>query len=96
METTVPVFFQVVIIIPTDGHRRLDLFFSGRNYVKIGFGGKVTTEKKNVQSSGQLCFSVGSNYNRKKIMTGKKNVQSSGHQLETGKNYVRKKRYIHL
>ena len=25
-------FFQVVIIIPTDGHRQPDLFFSGRNY----------------------------------------------------------------
>ncbi len=32
--------------------------------------------KKNVQSSGRLCFSAGSNYNRKKIRPEKK-VQSS-------------------
>jgi hypothetical protein len=48
-------------------------------------------KKRNVQSSGRLCFSVGSNYNRKKIRQEKK-VQSSGRQLETGKNYVRKKK----
>jgi hypothetical protein len=45
---------------------------------------------KLVESSGRLCFSVGSNYNRKKLQPEKK-VQSSGRQLETGKNYVRKK-----
>jgi hypothetical protein len=33
--------------------------------------------KKNVQSSGQLCFSAGSNYNRKNY-DRKKKVQSSG------------------
>ncbi len=49
-------------------------FFSGHNYVKIGFGGNVTTGKtKNVQSSGRLCFSAGSNYNRKNT-TGKKST----------------------
>ncbi len=42
-------------------------FFSDGNYVKIGFGGNVMTGKKNVQSSGRLCFSAGSNYNRKKL-----------------------------
>ncbi len=47
-------------------------------------------QKKNVQSSGRLCFSAGSNYNRK-IYDWKKKVQSSGRQLETGKNYVQKK-----
>jgi hypothetical protein len=46
-------------------------FFSGHNYVKIGFSGNVTNGK-NVQSSGRLCFSAGSNYNRKKITTRKK------------------------
>jgi hypothetical protein len=49
------------------------------------------TGKKNIQSSGRLCFSAGSNYNRKKLRPEKKNVQLSGRQLETGKNYVRKK-----
>jgi hypothetical protein len=48
------------------------------------------TGKKNVQSSGRLCFSAGSNYNRKKLRPEKK-TQSSGRQLETGKKYVRKK-----
>jgi hypothetical protein len=53
---------------------------------------KITTGKKNVQSSGRLCFSAGSNYNRKKLRPEKKGiVLSSGRQLETGKNYVRKK-----
>jgi hypothetical protein len=53
--------------------------------------------KKNVQSSGRLCFSAGSNYNRKKLRPEKK-VQSSrltGRffwrvQITTRKNYDRK------
>ncbi len=40
--------------------------------------------KKNIQSSGRLCFSAGSNYNQKNY-DRKKKVQSSGCQLETGK-----------
>jgi hypothetical protein len=60
--------------------------------------------KKNVQLSGRLCFSVGSNYNRKKLRPEKK-VQSSrltGRffrrvQITTRKNHDRKnKRYSHL
>jgi hypothetical protein len=47
--------------------------------------------EKNVQSSGRLCFSAGSNYNRKKLRPEKKNVQSSGRQLETGKITTGKK-----
>ncbi len=52
--------------------------------------GTLESEKKNVQSSGRLCFSAGSNYNRKKLRPEKK-VQSSGRQLETGKNTSGKK-----
>ncbi len=85
-------FFQIVIIIPTDGHRQLDLFFSGRNYVKIGFGRNITTgEKKTYSRLAGYVFqrvqtTTWKNYD------WKKNVQSSGRQLETGKNYVQKKK----
>ena len=47
-------------------------------------------QKKKIPS-GRLCFSAGSNYNWKKLRPEKK-VQLSGRQLETGKNYVRKKK----
>ena len=44
--------------------------FSGCNYVKIGFGGNVTTGK-NVQSSGfqRVQITTGKNYDRKKKLT---------------------------
>jgi hypothetical protein len=70
VETIVPFFFQVVIIIPTDGHRRLGLFFSGRNYVKIGFGGNVTTGKKRTVVWPAMFFS-GFKLQPEKITTGK-------------------------
>jgi hypothetical protein len=65
-------------------------FFSGRNYVKIGFGGNLTTGKKLYSRLAGYVFqrvqiTTGKKYNRKK------NVQLSGRQLETGKKYIRKK-----
>ncbi len=63
-------FFQVVIIIPTDE----GLFFSGRNCVKIGFGGNVTTGKKTYSRLAGYVFqrvqiTTGKNYDRKKKRT---------------------------
>ncbi len=89
---TVP-FFQVVIIIPTSGHRRLDLFFSGRNYVKIGFGGNVMTGKKTYSRLAGYVFQRVQITTKNKLQP-EKNVQSSGRQLETGKIYVRKKQRV--
>jgi hypothetical protein len=65
-------------------------FFSGCNYVKIGFGGNVTTGKKRTVVWSAMFFS-GFKLQPEKITTRKKNVQLSGRQLETGKKYVRKK-----
>ena len=82
--------FQVVSIIPTDGHRRLDLFFSGHNYVKIGFGGNVMTGKKTYSRLAGYVFqrvqiTTRKNYDRKK------NVQSGQLCFSAGSNYNRKK-----
>ncbi len=86
METTVP-FFSGCNYHSYQRPQTIGPFFSGRNYyVKIGFGGNVTTGKKKHTVAGQLCFSAGSNYNRKKLRPEKKTVQLSGRQLETGKN----------
>ncbi len=65
-------------------------FFSGHNYVKIEFGGNITI-KKNIQSSGRLCFSAGSNYNRKKLRPEKKMYSHLAISWKLIKNYVRKK-----
>ncbi len=66
-------------------------FFSGRNYVKIGFGRNVMTGKKRTVVWPAVFFS-GFKLQPEKITTRKKNVQLFGRQLETGKNYARKKK----
>ncbi len=49
-------------------------FISGRNYVKIGFGGNLTTEKKTYSRLAGYVFqwvqiTTGKNYDRKKKRT---------------------------
>ncbi len=58
-------FFQVVIIIPTDGHRQ---------HVKIGFGGNVMTGRKKTYS--RLAGYV---FQRVQITTGKKYDRKKKH-----------------
>jgi hypothetical protein len=85
METTVPFFsgrnYHSYRRPQTTG----PFFFSGCNYVKIGFGGNVTTGKKTTYSrlAGYVFQRV--QITNGKITTGKKNVLSSARQLETGK-----------
>jgi hypothetical protein len=54
--------------------------------------GTLRPEKKTYSHLSGYVFLAGSNFNRKKLQPEKK-AQSSGRHLETGKNYVRKKRY---
>ncbi len=70
-------------------------FFSGYNYVKIGFGGNVMTGKKTYSRLAGYVFQR-VQITTGIITTGTKNIQSSGRHLETGINYVRKKRYSRL
>ncbi len=67
-QTTVP-FFPVVIFL---GPNWCSYFDTSTNYGTYIRPEKNTTRKKKVQSSGQLCFLAGSNYNRKKLWPEKK------------------------
>jgi hypothetical protein len=64
------------------------LFFSGHNYVKIGFGGNVTIGKNKRTFVWPAMFFSGFKLQPEKITTEQKNVQVFGRQLETGKSYV--------
>jgi hypothetical protein len=91
-----PFFQQVQLTTRKNCDRKNKRYSRLANGGSSDLAGTLRPEKKTYSRLAGYVFQrvqiiTGKNYNRKR-----KKVQSSGRQLETGKKYVRKKRYSRL